>query len=131
MRALVEADYLKQAEALTSPPRAPGVPDHVRTFQDAAGAVDGVKDGKYAFHTGHEPNPWWQVDLGEPTDLARIVVFNRLDYAPGLHNADGLAILTSDDAVQWTPRYRSARHFGGVSGAPPLDVRFEPDHGAR
>ena len=35
------------------------------TQDDAAGAVDGVKDGKYAFHTGSEPNPWWQVDLGK------------------------------------------------------------------
>ncbi len=125
MRALIEADYLRQAEALTSPSKASAVSSQVKTFQDAAGAVDGVKNGKYAFHTAQEPNPWWQVDLGKPTDIARIVVFNRLDYRPGLHNADGLLILTSDDGNGWTERHRSQHHFGGISGTPPWDVRFE------
>ena len=125
MRALVEADYLRQAEILTSSVSQDVVASRVKTFQDAAGAVDGVKDGKYAFHTGQEPNPWWQVDLGKPTDIARVVVFNRLDYKPGLHNADDLIVLTSDDGRQWRERHRNRRHFGGVSGIPPLTIRFE------
>ena len=125
MRALVEADYLRQAEVLVSPRKTRGGPAHVKTFQDAAGAVDGVKNGKYAFHTAQETNPWWQVDLGKPTEIARIVVYNRLDYAPGLHNADRVVILTSDDGKAWTERYRNAHHFGGITGAPPLEVRFE------
>jgi hypothetical protein len=110
---LIEEDWLKSLiEPLT-------------TQSDAAGAVDGVKDGKYAFHTGGDPNPWWQVDLGSVQSIARIVVYNRLDYAPGLHNADTLVILTSDDGRQWTQRYdNQGRHFGGVSGAPPLEVVF-------
>jgi hypothetical protein len=29
------------------------------TAMDAGGAVDGVKDGRYGFHTGGDPNPWW------------------------------------------------------------------------
>ena len=78
LRKLIEEDWLKSLiEPLT-------------TQSDAAGAVDGVKDGKYAFHTGGDPNPWWQVDLGSMQPIARIVVYNRLDYAPGLHNADTL-----------------------------------------
>ncbi len=125
MRALIEADYLKQAEVLSSRRPSGDAPGQVRTFQDAAGAVDGVRNGKYAFHTAQEPNPWWQVDLGRPTDVARIVVHNRLDYKPGLHNADHLAILTSDDGKKWTERHRNQKHFGGVSGAPPLEVRLE------
>ena len=113
LRKLIEEDWLKSlVEPLT-------------TQSDAAGAVDGVKDGKYAFHTGADPNPWWQVDLGSVQPIARIVVYNRLDYAPGLHNADKLVILTSDDGRQWTQRYDNhGRHFGGVSGAPPLQVVF-------
>jgi mono/diheme cytochrome c family protein len=99
----------------------------VSTTADAAGAVDGVKNGKYAFHTGGEPNPWWQVDLGESVSIARIVVYNRLDYAPGLHNADNLVILTSDDGRTWLTRYENrGKHFGGVSGAKPLEVTFPP-----
>ncbi|MBI5397365.1 MAG: discoidin domain-containing protein [Verrucomicrobia bacterium] len=113
VRQQVEEDWLKSlAQPLT-------------TQSDAAGAVDGVKDGKYAFHTGHQANPWWQVDLGRATSIARIVVFNRLDYAPGLHNADNLRILTSDDGHNWTLRHdNKGRHFGGISGAKPLAVTF-------
>ncbi|HPD16635.1 MAG TPA: discoidin domain-containing protein [Planctomycetota bacterium] len=97
------------------------------TAEDAAGAVDGVKDGKYAFHTGQEPNPWWQVDLGSPVAVARIVVWNRLDYQPGLHNADNLLVLTSDDGQKWTLRHdNKGNHFGGLgSKEPPLEVKLE------
>ena len=97
------------------------------TAADAAGAVDGVKNGRYAFHTDKEPNPWWQVDLGSAEAIARVVVYNRLDYPPGLHNADNLLILTSDDGQAWTLRYdNKGKHFGGVgSKVPPLDVRLE------
>lgn len=113
VRLLIEDDWLKSlAKTIT-------------TRSDAAGAVDGIKDGKYAFHTGQQANPWWQVDLGAATPIARIVVFNRLDYAPGLHNADNLRILTSVDGQNWALRYdNKGRHFGGVSGAKPLEVVF-------
>ena len=123
-RDLVEADWLRQAEAL-SRPAAPGARAPVPTWADAAGAVDGVKNGRYAFHTHREPNPWWQVDLGRPIEIARVVVYNRLDYKPGLHNADRLRVLTSDDGQTWTIRHENqGKHFGGVRGAPPLEVRF-------
>lgn len=114
VRQQVEEDWLK---SLVQP---------VTTQSDAAGAVDGIKDGKYAFHTGRQANPWWQVDLGQVTPVARIAVFNRLDYAPGLHNADHLRILTSDDGTNWTLRHdNKGQHFGGVSGAKPLEVIFK------
>lgn len=95
------------------------------TAADAAGAMDGVKNGSYAFHTGWEPSPWWQVDLGQPQTIGKIVVYNRLDYAPGLHYADLLTILTSNDGQQWTLRYdNQGRHFDGISGVGPLVVQF-------
>ena len=63
---------------------------------------------------------------GQAAPLSRVVVFNRLDYAPGLHNADNLRILTSDDGKTWTLRHENkGKHFGGISGAPPLEVRFK------
>jgi len=100
----------------------------VPTWADAAGVVDGVKNGKYGFHTDKEPDPWWQVDLGQPTTIGRIVVYNRLDYEPGLHNADNLSILVSGDGKQWKQIHdNQGRHFGGVSGAPPLEVTFKSD----
>ena len=119
----VQEDWLRQAE--TRPQGQAGAPVTTDTREDAAGAVDGVRNGKYAFHTGQEPNPWWQVDLGDPTAVARVVVYNRLDYAPGLHNADNLLILTSDDGKAWTLRYENkGKYFGGVGGEKPLEVVF-------
>ena len=123
----VEQDWIRQAEAIDAVRR--GIPHGpaVNTQSDAAGAVDGVKDGKYAFHTNQEPNPWWQVDLGQSEPLTRVVVYNRLDYAPGLHNADTLILLTSDDGRKWTKRYdNQGVHFGGITGAKPLEVTFPP-----
>ena len=123
LRQAVEADWLKQAKAIEE-----GTGGVVSTETDAQGGCDGIKNGKYAFHTGQEPNPWWQVDLGAVTPISRIVVFNRLDYAPGLHNADDLRILTSEDGKQWTLRQENkAKHFGGISGAPPLALQFKDD----
>jgi hypothetical protein len=116
LRQQIEEDWLQQAQAIEE-----GAAGPVSTETDARGACDGIKDGKYAFHTGQEPNPWWQVDLGAVVPISRIVVFNRLDYAPGLHNADNLRILTSDDGKEWTLRHENkGKHFGGISGAPPL-----------
>lgn len=115
LRKLVEQDWL---DALVCP---------VTTQSDAAGACDGVKNGKYGFHTGLQPNPWWQVDLGHPTAIGRIAVLNRLDYAPGLRNADRLQILTSNDGRAWTLCHdNQGHHFGGIEGAPPLLVDFPP-----
>jgi hypothetical protein len=95
----------------------------ITTQSDAAGACDGVKNGAYGFHTGQDVNPWWQVDLGAEHLIGRIVVYNRLDYAPGLHNADTLQVFASADGENWTPCYdNEGRHFGGISGAAPLEV---------
>ncbi len=97
----------------------------VTTQSDAAGACDGVKNGAYGFHTGQEANPWWQVDLGEEKTIGRVVVYNRLDYAPGLHNADTLQVFASSDGKDWTLCHdNKGHHFGGISGAPPLEVSF-------
>ncbi|MGQ9731224.1 MAG: discoidin domain-containing protein, partial [Candidatus Zipacnadales bacterium] len=95
------------------------------TSVDAAGAVDGVKDGRYAFHTGGDVKPWWQVDLGRSERIGRIVVYNRLDYQPGLHNADHLLILASNDGETWRLIHENLQHFGGITGAPPLQVQFD------
>jgi hypothetical protein len=123
----VEHDWMRQAEAMDAWRRGLQQGATATTQADAAGAVDGVKDGKYAFHTNQEPNPWWQVDLGQSTPLARLVVYNRLDYAPGLHNADTLIVLTSDNGRKWTKRYDNrGKHFGGITGAKPLEATFRP-----
>jgi hypothetical protein len=127
MREQIQQDWLRQAELWIQ-----GNPPPPTTASDAAGAVDGKKDGKYAFHTGAELEPWWQVDLGASRLIARIVVFNRLDYAPGLHNADNLDVLVSSNGVDWDVCHQNRnQHFGGVSGAPPLEIKFSEPREAR
>ena len=69
----IETDWLRQ-ETLRQQPRV----EAPRLEADAAGAVDGVKNGQWGFHTQHEPNPWWQVDLQAPVQLDRVVLWNRL-----------------------------------------------------
>jgi len=109
----------------TFPSWAEGCFDAPTTGSDAAGAVDGVKNGRYGFHTNLEPNPWWQVDLGSRQPIGKVVIFNRLDYAPGLHNADILVMLASDDGKAWTPCYdNKGRPFGGIRDNKPLVVDF-------
>jgi len=120
-RSLIEADWLKQAQSwrnlsLTLTPAS----------QDSLGAVDGVKNGRFGFHTDRTPNPWWQVDLEKVTPISRILVYNRLDFAPGLHNADTMRVLVSDDGEQWTQIHDNAgRHFGGMNDLGPLALSFE------
>jgi len=97
-----------------------------RTALDASGAVDGVKNGRYGFHTGGDANPWWQVDLGGVMPVRQVVVYNRLDYAPGLNNANNLVVLVSDDEVQWQEVYRNpGTFFGGVDATGPLRVELK------
>ncbi len=104
----------------------------ITTQADAAGACNGVKDGTYGFHVGAQAHPWWQVDLGSVQQVGAVVVYNRLDYAPGLHNADTLHILSSPDGEEWTLRHdNQGRHFGGIHGEPPLRVTFEDGIPAR
>ena len=80
VQTLVRADWIEQdrrfspAKAQRSSPKknARGV----TTAQDAAGGCDGVKNGRFGFHVASgEKDPWWQVDLEQPTTVGRVVVF--------------------------------------------------------
>jgi len=102
----VEADWLHH-DAMRRTSATTGA--RVRPEEDAAGAVDGVKNGKWGFHTLNEPSPWWQVDLGEPTALDRVVLYNRCDQC-GARNAR-ILVLASDDARTWKQLYQ---HDGTV-----------------
>jgi hypothetical protein len=55
---------------------AAGLTAGIATWQDAAGGCDRVKTGGCGFHTAsNETDSWWQVDLGQPYALDRIVVY--------------------------------------------------------
>lgn len=50
---------------------------------DAARAVDGNTDGVYnnrsVSHTGNSAQEWWQVDLGTPSSIETVTLYNRTD----------------------------------------------------
>jgi hypothetical protein len=84
---------------------------------DAQGAVDGVINGGYAFHTGNQANPWWQVDLGAPYRLSEVRLYNRLDCCG--ERARTVQILLSEDGRAWRTAYRhNGSVFGGKDGKP-------------
>ncbi|HUT24501.1 MAG TPA: SUMF1/EgtB/PvdO family nonheme iron enzyme [Sumerlaeia bacterium] len=89
---------------------------------DAAGGVDGVKNGGIGFHTGNDGRPpWWQVDLGEVKAVGRVVVYNRSDWRPD--RAKNLIVLLSSDAKQWREVYRhNGEVFHGARDQKPLVV---------
>jgi cytochrome c553 len=117
----IEADWLHHdVLRRTGATSAPGVTPE----EDALGGVDGMKNGKWGFHTENEPNPWWQVDLGKPAALERIVLYNRCDQCAG-RNAR-ILVLASDDAKHWKQLYQhDGTVFYGHSDQKPLSVRLE------
>ena len=116
----VENDWLRQdAKRL---PSASGL--KVSAQEDAAGAVDGLKDGKWGFHTESETDPWWQVDLGQSLELGRIAIYNRCDEFAS--RASRLKVLVSDDASSFRQVYQhDGSTFYGATDAKPLSIRLE------
>ena len=84
---------------------------------DAQGAVDGVINGGYAFHTGNQANPWWQVDLGAAYRLGEVRLYNRLDCCG--ERARTVQVMLSGDGRTWRTVYRhDGTLFGGRDGKP-------------
>ena len=121
-REQVEADWLRQDEKRLSAPSA--VSSHVPREADAAGGVDGRKDGKWGFHTENEKDPWWQVDLGRSFPLERVVLYNRCE--PGMAERNGrVLVLASEDGKTFKQVYQhDGTVFYGFTDKKPLTVRL-------
>ncbi len=116
----VEADWLHH-DAMRRTGATTGA--QVEPEEDAVGGVDGVKNGKWGFHTLNEPNPWWQVDLREPARLDRIVLYNRCDQC-GARNSR-ILVLASDDARTWKQLYQhDGTVFYGHSDGKPMVAKL-------
>jgi len=117
----IEADWLRQQLLREGAPGRPVPRIDVTAQQDAAGGVDGVKDGKWGFHTADEENPWWQVDLGKPAALDRVVLYNRCDACAG-RNAR-IMVLLSDDGKTFRQAYQhDGTTFFGFTDKKPLSA---------
>lgn len=132
VRIAVEADWLHRDRLFSSPktfaaPAKPVTLPGVTTAEAAAGGCDGIKTGRWGFHTAsREQDPWWQVDLGKACKLDRLVTYNRTDgdTAPRTRN---LRVLVSTDAKQgFAEVYRhDGEVFYGVKDGRPLVVDFK------
>lgn len=85
---------------------------------DSQGGVNGVKSGRYNFHTDFEVNPWWQVDLEQVYEVKEIRVYNRLDSCS--ERAASLKMFVSINGKLWKPAYENNPNyiFGGIDGNP-------------
>ena len=87
---------------------------------DAAGAVDGIKDGSFGFHTDRQKNPWWQVDLQQSHPLDRVLVFNR---STAQERARYLVLQVSLDGEKWQDVYKhDGSLFEGPKNNKPLAI---------
>ncbi|MGO8752032.1 MAG: discoidin domain-containing protein [Thermoguttaceae bacterium] len=122
-RQQIEADWLRQDELRTLP--AGGVArgaSNVTCRADAAGGVDGVKNGKWGFHTQNEPNPWWQVDLQKRTPIDRVLLYNRCDLPDRIGR---MMLLLSDDGKMFKRVWQNdGTIFYGFTDKKPLEVRL-------
>jgi hypothetical protein len=90
------------------------------TTDDAAGAVSGRITGQYQFHTEHEAQPWWSVDLGESHIICEVRVFNRVDQPELRRRLGRFNIEVSPDGATWDAIHQNdgAMPVGGVDGHP-------------
>lgn len=117
-REQIQADWLRQDEVRG--------PHAVSPEDDAAGGCDGIKNGKWGFHTALENDPWWQIDLGQPAALDRVRVYNRCDHTSG--RAARLKVLLSDDGKNFRQAYQhDGTTFLGQPDGKPLTVKLKGD----
>ena len=116
----IRTDWLRQME-LRSPAVAGAA--KVTLASDAAGGVDGVINGQWGFHTAREPNPWWQVDLEKITEIDRIVLYNRTEFAA---RNSRIIVSVSDNGKNFRRVYQhNAAIFLGHADGKPLDAKLQ------
>ncbi len=116
----IEADWLRQDQVRKLAATRGG---SATAAEDAAGGCDGLKDGQWGFHTALEPNPWWQVDLGQDLPLDHLLVYNRCDSTAD--RASRLKVLLSNDGQSWRQVYQhNGSSFGGAPDKKPLRVEL-------
>jgi hypothetical protein len=89
-----------------------------KTTVAANGALSGHLTGVYQSCTDIEPEPWWQVDLGQVHLVYEVRLFNRCDVA--MERLTHVRILLSTDGAEWrmVSERKEDRPFGGLRGDP-------------
>lgn len=73
---------------------------------DAAGAVNGVRNGVRKFHTALETDPWWQVDLDNIATIREIRVHNTTETDDLAARFADFTLSVSIDGENWVELVR-------------------------
>lgn len=115
----IEEDWLLQAQVRLG---SLAGERQVRPELDALGGCDGVINGEYGFHTQHEKEPWWQVDLDAVLPLERLVVYNRCAQGMAVRTSR-MRVLLSADGKEFAQAYQhDGSIFLGYPDSKPLVV---------
>ena len=119
-REQIEADWLRQDEVRT-------VRLQVAPEEDAPGGCDGLKNGRWGFHTALEESPWWQVDLGQTLPISRVTVYNRC--GPTADRTARLKVLCSEDGKVFRQVYQhDGTIFQGQTDGKPLVIQLKGEN---
>lgn len=96
--------------------------------EDARRALSGQITGEFSFHTKLEDNPWWKLDLGVPSDVSEIRLFNRISSEAIARRGYRFEILLSGDGLAWNIvcSKDNDAYFGGADGRPFICKLFPP-----
>ncbi len=86
--------------------------------EDAAGAVNGQRDGRRKFHTALEDDPWWQVDLGGFATIREIHIYNTTDHTARRFRNFSLSVSIEGEFWIEIARKEDDEVVGGVTGGP-------------
>ncbi len=138
LRREIEADWVQRdrlfsaAQTVVERPRQverpkQEAPSNLPTPEDAAAGCDGIKTGRWGFHTASgEQDPWWQVDLGKPCRLDRIVIYNRTDGDTAPRTRNIRVLVAADPQKDFALAYQhNGQTFYGVKEQKPLVVDFK------
>jgi hypothetical protein len=112
LAALLTGTAVAVQRAQQSPDLAAGKPWRVSSSEGQCNPAERTcLGGRTAilFHTKHEKNPWYEVDLGRPTTFSAIEVVNRGDCCPD--RAIPLVVEVSNDQKQWKEVIRRPEAF--------------------
>lgn len=115
-RRLFAAENLALGRPVQASSQHPGTPP-------ASGLTDGAKGGKYDVCTkvGAPGTPWLVVDLGQPRDIRKMIVYNRGDT--NLDDGLPFVVSLSIDGKSYTQVAKRDNHFGnGDVLSPPWTI---------
>ena len=123
LRERIEADWLLQERLRANRVERGG---KVGPAFDAPGGCDGIKNGKWGFHTDLSENPWWWVDLGSSRWISRVVIWNRCDGDAEAGRARRLTVQLADNRRDWRTVYtHDGTVFYGQRDNKPLVVELK------